>query len=122
VAAPWVVRTLENALGQAGVVRLFDSMSAARIHNLEANRILGGDAGPCAPPGVVAPIHRYRWIHDVPLRDGKDALKVNWFEIEIVNFGGEVTYRNSFITDLAIRANNVAELAACGSRPLEDRE
>ena len=25
--------TLENALGQAGVVRLFDSMSAARIHN-----------------------------------------------------------------------------------------
>jgi hypothetical protein len=25
-----------------------------------------------------------------------------------------VTYRNSFITDLAIGANNVAELAACG--------
>jgi hypothetical protein len=29
-------------------------------------------------------VHRYRWIHDVPLRDGKDALKVNWFEIEIL--------------------------------------
>jgi hypothetical protein len=59
-------------------------------------------------------IHRYRWIRDVPLRDGKDALKVNWFEIEILNTSGEVTYRNSFITDLAIGPNNVADLAACG--------
>jgi len=48
------------------------------------------------------------------LRDGKDALKVNWFEIEILNASGEVTYRNSFITDLAIGPANVAELAACG--------
>jgi hypothetical protein len=59
-------------------------------------------------------VHRYRWIHAVPLRDGKDALKVNWFEIEILNPRGKVTYRNSFITDLAIGPNNVAELAACG--------
>lgn len=59
-------------------------------------------------------VHRYRWFHDVPLRDGKDALRVNWFEIEILNLSGEVTYRNSFITDLAIGPNNVAESAACG--------
>jgi hypothetical protein len=59
-------------------------------------------------------IHRYRWIQGVPLRDGEDALKVNWFEIEILNPRGEVTYRNSFITNLAISASNVAELAACG--------
>ena len=59
-------------------------------------------------------VHRYRWIQGVPLRDGEDALKVNWFEIEILNPRGEVTYRNSFITNLAISANNVAELAACG--------
>ena len=59
-------------------------------------------------------VHRYRWIHDVPLRDGKDPLKVNWFEIEILNTSGEVTYRNSFITELALGYNNVAELAACG--------
>jgi hypothetical protein len=31
-----------------------------------------------------------------------------------LNTSGEVTYRNSFITDLAIGHNNVAELAACG--------
>ncbi len=59
-------------------------------------------------------VHRYRWLHDVPLRDGLDALTVNWFEIEIINARGETTYRNSFVTDLAVAADNVVELAACG--------
>ena len=58
--------------------------------------------------------HRFRWMSQVPLRDGKDALLVNWFEIEIRNAAGEVTYRNSFITDLPVGRDNVAELAACG--------
>ncbi len=59
-------------------------------------------------------IFRYRWICHVPLRGGNDAVLVNWFEIEIVNAKGEVTYRNSFITDLPVGPHNVAELAACG--------
>jgi len=58
--------------------------------------------------------YRYRWLADVPLRDGNDALKVNWFEIEIRNPAGDVTYRNSFITDLPVNRDTVAELAACG--------
>jgi hypothetical protein len=58
--------------------------------------------------------YRYRWIHDVPLRNGKDALLVNWFEIEILDAAGEVSFRNSFITDLPVGPENVAELAACG--------
>ena len=57
---------------------------------------------------------RYRWLQDVPLRDGKDALRVNWFAIEIVNAKGETTYRNSFVTDLPVGADTVVELAACG--------
>jgi hypothetical protein len=57
--------------------------------------------------------YRYRWIHDIPLRDGKDALKVNWFEIEIRNANNEVTYRNSFITDLKIGPANVAAFRLC---------
>jgi hypothetical protein len=32
----------------------------------------------------------------------------------IRNAAGEVTYRNSFITDLPVGRDNVAELAACG--------
>jgi hypothetical protein len=58
--------------------------------------------------------HRYRWLEAVPLRDGKDAMLVNWLEIEIVDPAGKVTYRNSFVTDLAVTKDNVAELAACG--------
>jgi hypothetical protein len=38
------------------------------------------------------------WIHDVPLRGGKDALKVNRFEIEIRNAGNEVTDRTQQVT------------------------
>ena len=59
-------------------------------------------------------VHRYRRLHDVPLRDGKDALSVNWFEIEIVNAKGDTTYRNSFVTDLPVGPDTVVELAACG--------
>ena len=59
-------------------------------------------------------VHRYRWLRDVPLRDGPDALTVNWFEIEIINPRGETTYRNSFVTDLPVSPDTVIELAACG--------
>jgi len=59
-------------------------------------------------------VHRCRWMSGVPLRDGKDAMTVNWFGTETVNARGEVTYRNSFVTDLPVGRDNVAELAACG--------
>ena len=59
-------------------------------------------------------VHRYRWLHDVPLRDGRDALMVNSFKIAIINDRGETTYRNSFVTDLAVGPDTVVELAACG--------
>jgi hypothetical protein len=58
--------------------------------------------------------HTYRWLGDVPLRDGADAMTVNWLMIEIRNAAGEVTYRNSFITDLPANRDTVVELAACG--------
>src|SRR3954451_23405174 len=58
--------------------------------------------------------YRYRWLSDVPLRGDADALTVNWLMIEIVNAAGTVTYRNSFITDLEVGPDTVAELAACG--------
>jgi hypothetical protein len=58
--------------------------------------------------------HRYRWIEGVPIRDSKDALAVNWLEIEIVDAAGKVTYRNSFITDLPVNRKNAAERASGG--------
>jgi hypothetical protein len=58
--------------------------------------------------------YRYTWLCDAPLRDSKDALKVNWLQIEIINAKGETTYRNSFITDLDVNKDTVVDLAACG--------
>ncbi len=58
--------------------------------------------------------HRYRWMEDVPIRDGKGARHVNWFMIEIINKAGKVTYTNSFVTDLPVNEQTVCDLAACG--------
>ena len=58
--------------------------------------------------------HRYQWLRDVPLRGDADAIAVNWLMIEIRDACGELTYRNSFVTDLAVERDNVAQLAACG--------
>ena len=64
--------------------------------------------------GAAKRVHRYRWMTDVPLRDGADALRVNWLEIEIAKPDGKVTYRNGFVTDLDVTRDTVADLAACG--------
>ena len=58
--------------------------------------------------------HTYRWMEGVPLRDGDDAMTVNWLEMEIADATGKVTYRNSFVTDLPVFADTVAELVAAG--------
>jgi hypothetical protein len=53
-------------------------------------------------------------VGETPNRPRRDALRVNWFEIEIINAKGETTYRNSFVTDLPVGPDNVVELAAGG--------
>jgi len=57
---------------------------------------------------------RYQWLAGVPLRGDEKAMTVNWLMIEIGNDTGTVTYRNSFITDLEVNRENVAEFAAGG--------
>ena len=56
---------------------------------------------------------RYRWIEAVPLRDGKDAMLVNWIGCEIVDAKGRVTYSGAWITSLPVSKQNVAEIVAC---------
>jgi hypothetical protein len=58
--------------------------------------------------------YHYRWANGVPLTDSDDALKVNWCELTITDAAGKVGYRNSFITDWEISADNVAGLVAAG--------
>ena len=58
--------------------------------------------------------YSYRWLETVPIRDGKDALLVNWLEIRITKPNGKETFHNSFITDLPVNRDTVVEIAACG--------
>ena len=58
----------------------------------------------------------YRWLNAVPLRATDDAILVNWFSIETFNAKGKRTYYNSFVTDLAITRDTVAELAGGRAR------
>jgi hypothetical protein len=87
-------------------------------HPLIQEYIAGGDLETreeaVRKPGKGTYRHRWRWLRDVPLRNGKDALTVNWFEFEIVDRTGKITYHNSFITDLPVDTATVAELADCG--------
>jgi hypothetical protein len=46
------------------------------------------------------------------MRGTADAVTVNWFSIEVFS-PGKRTYHNSFVTDLPVTADSVAELAAC---------
>jgi hypothetical protein len=59
-------------------------------------------------------IHRYQWLRDVPLRGDAHSITVNWLMIEIRDAHGNLRYRNSFVTDLPVNRENVAELAASG--------
>jgi hypothetical protein len=61
--------------------------------------------------------HRYRFVDKVPLRDGKDAVLVNWIGLEILNAKGVVKYKTAFVTSLAVTTANVAEIAACVAYP-----
>jgi len=58
--------------------------------------------------------HQYRWANNVPLTEGAEALKVNWCEVTVTNGEGAVLYRNAFITDWEITAENVGGLVAAG--------
>jgi hypothetical protein len=57
----------------------------------------------------------YRFLNGVPLRNGEDALDVNWCElITTVEDSGEVVYKNSFATNFEITEKNVKEIVADG--------
>jgi hypothetical protein len=65
--------------------------------------------------GRVSKIILYRYINDVSLRSGPDALSVNWLEItEVDAKTGQQLYHNSFITNHHIKDDNVVALAQAG--------
>ena len=59
--------------------------------------------------------YHFKYVNQVPIRDGEDALLVNWLEVtEIKKSTGEVTYKNNFISDITLNHGNVYDIALGG--------
>ena len=58
--------------------------------------------------------YQYRYRNGVPLKDGEDALMVNWMELTIFDSDGEVLKRFSFVTNITINDHNIYSLIAYG--------
>jgi len=57
----------------------------------------------------------YRFLNGVPLRDGEDALEVNWCELVTTDkHSGMVIYKNAFATNFEITEENVKQIVADG--------
>jgi hypothetical protein len=57
--------------------------------------------------------HRYRWVNQVPINGSEKADDVNFFDYQMI-VGGKVTYRNSWVTDISVNADNIVELVKAG--------
>lgn len=56
----------------------------------------------------------YRYAHALPLRDGEDALSVNWCELTTTDEKGNILYHNSFATSLRLDDHQVLDVVAAG--------
>jgi hypothetical protein len=60
-------------------------------------------------------VDTYRFLNGVPLRDGEDALEVNWCELITTDEdSGKVVYKNTFATNFEITKENVIQIVADG--------
>lgn len=60
-------------------------------------------------------IWSYRFVNQVSLRAGDDALPVNWLELRITHEeSGKQLYHNSWVTNHAVTVKNVTQLAKVG--------
>jgi Transposase DDE domain len=64
--------------------------------------------------GKVKETYTYRYLNGVPLREGDDALLVNWCELTVSRPDGKVVDKNSFATNHPITEDTVAEMVRSG--------
>lgn len=58
--------------------------------------------------------YRYRYTHHVPLREGDDALWVNWAEVVVTDDTGRIRYTNAFITNHILTDDTVEACVKAG--------
>lgn len=57
----------------------------------------------------------YRWALQLPIRQGTDALRVNWCELSVYDERtGAQSYHHTWITNHIVNEHTVAEVCACG--------
>jgi hypothetical protein len=56
----------------------------------------------------------YRFANQLPLRDGQQALDVNWCELTTTRDDGKLVYKNAFATNHPITETNVADIVRDG--------
>ena len=60
-------------------------------------------------------LRTYRWVKQVPVRAGVEALAVNWCEVTIVREdNGRQLYHNAWISSHALNEKSVMQVAAAG--------
>jgi len=64
--------------------------------------------------GNVEETYTYRYLKGVPLKDGDDALLVNWCELTVSHGDGKVVYKNSFATNYLISDDTVVQIVLAG--------
>lgn len=64
--------------------------------------------------GKVEEASTFRYLNGVPLKDGDEALLVNWCELTVSRPNGKVVYKNSFATNHPITDDTVAEIVLAG--------
>ena len=72
--------------------------------------------------GKTQKTYTYRYLNQVPLKDGDDALLVNWCELVITNAQGKVLYQNAFATNHLITDENIEDLGQRWTHAVEDRK
>ena len=72
--------------------------------------------------GKVCEIYTYRYVNQLPLRDGEDALLVNWCELTITRPDGTKVYKNAFATNYPLPGSERRGTGIRWSCPLEDRK
>jgi hypothetical protein len=82
---------------------LYDFIAGAEAHSHTLTETLRAKRQTC----------RYRWFDAVPLRDGKDAMTVNFIALTVTDAKGKITYNNAFLTSLAITKDTAAQIVAC---------
>jgi hypothetical protein len=64
--------------------------------------------------GKTHEIDTYRFANQLPLRDGEDAIQVNWCELTTRLPDGKILYKNAFATNFKISKSNVKQLVKDG--------